>query len=236
MNSPIAHLFATQKQYRLFLLLCLTTLFDLSMVGYRMYFVGFDFSEIYSIQDLANARSASFMFLVWNLVLAWVPYLIAISLEKMPAQKILAIPMLLAWLVFFPNAPYIVTDLLHVGYRHGVPLWYDVMMIFSFAWTGLLLGFLSLLEVQRFLEGKLSKKWAVTFTWVAIGLCAFGVYLGRYQRWNTWDLFLNPYQIFDDLMAVLFHPGAYMGSLGLAVVMAGVLGVGYLTMRTLVRE
>ena len=236
MNLSIQKIFTTKKQFQLFRLLCLTTLLDLVLVGFRMIYTGVDFSQLDSAQAIANTRGVTFMFLVWNLFLAWVPYLIAISLEKIPAKKFMAIPALLAWLVFFPNAPYIVTDLLHVEYRPGVPLWYDVMVLFSFAWTGLLLGYLSLSEVQHFLEKRLDKKLVNLLVGAAIALCAFGVYLGRYQRWNSWDLLTNPYQLFWDTATVLAHPFAYLGTLGLAVVMAGVLGVGYLTMRTLVND
>jgi uncharacterized membrane protein len=233
MIALLKSFFDTPKQYRLFLLLCLSTLLNCAMVGYRLIFVGFDPSGFTSVQAIANGRSSTFMFLIWNLFLAWIPYLIAILLEKLPAKKILAIPALLAWLVFFPNAPYLVTDLLHVHYRHGVPLWYDVMMLFSFAWTGLMLGFLSLMEVQRFLEKRLDKMAVRGLVWAAILLCGFGVYLGRYQRWNTWDLVTNPYQLFWETAAVVLHPCSYLGTLGLAVVMAGVLGVGYLTLKTI---
>jgi len=236
MDFPIENYFTSKKQYHLFLLLCLTTLLDLVLVGFRMIYTGFDFTELNSPRAIADTRGTTFLFLAWNLWLAWIPYLIAISLEKIPAKKFLAIPALLAWLVFFPNAPYLVTDLLHVHYRHGIPLWYDVMMLFSFAWTGLLLGFLSLMEVQRFLEKRLDKKLVHLLVGAAIGLGAFGVYLGRYQRWNTWDLLTAPYQVFWDMAAVLVHPFAYLGTLGLAVVMAGVLGVGYLTVRTLLND
>lgn len=225
--------FSSDKQYRLFLLLCLSTLLDFSLVGYRLIYVGFDPDEFSSVQAIANSRSTTFMYLIWNLFLAWVPYLISLSLEKLPAKKLLAVPVLLAWLVFFPNAPYIVTDLLHVRYRYGVPLWYDVMTLFSFAWTGLMLGYLSLMEVQRFLEKRLEEKQARALVWAAILLCSFGVYVGRYQRWNSWDLFTQPYQLFWEVAAVVTHPSAYLGTLGLAVVMSGVLGVGYLTLKTI---
>ena len=235
MKFPFEMLFISKKQHRLFLLLCLTTLFDFVLVGYRMFYTGFDFSEINTLQDLANSRSTTFLFLVWNLFLAWIPYWISLTLERLPSGW-LSLPFLAVWLVFFPNAPYLVTDLLHVHYRHGVPLWYDTMMLFSFAWTGLLLGFLSLFEVQRYLEKRLNKTMVNALVGVAIGLGGFGVYLGRYQRWNTWDLLTNPYQLFWDMMAVLVHPFTYLGTLGLAVVMAGMLGIGYLTLKTPMSE
>lgn len=236
MKISIERYFTSRKQYQLFRLLCVTTLLDLILVIYRGIHIGFDFSELTGFRTIAQTRGITFFFLIWNLVLAWIPYLIAISLEKLPAKKWLTIPALFTWLVFFPNAPYIVTDLLHVNDRPGIPLWYDVMVLFSYAWTGLLLGYLSLMEVQHFLEKRLDKKLVSLMVWTAIGLCAFGVYLGRYQRWNTWDLLTNPGQLFWNTATVLAHPFAYLGTLGLAVVMAAVLGVGYWTIRTLIRE
>ncbi len=227
--------FSTEKQYRIFLLLCLTSLLDFALIGYRLYHTGFDFGQINEFYDLALTRSTTFLFLGWNLFLAWIPYVLSLLLPKLPGRW-LAVPVLVVWLVFLPNAPYLVTDLMHVHYRTGIPLWYDVMMIFSFAWTGLLLGFISLLDVQAFLEKNLGKRPAASLTWAAIGLCAFGVYMGRYQGWNTWDLLLKPYQLFWDVMGVVVHPFSNLGSLGLAAVMAGMLGTGYLTLRTLVSE
>jgi uncharacterized membrane protein len=227
--------FQTEKQYRIFQLLCLTTLLDFALVAYRLFHTGFDFGQINEFYDIAMTRSNTFLFLGWNLFLAWIPYVLSLLLPKLPTRW-LAIPLLLLWLVFLPNAPYIITDLLHIHYRAGVPLWYDVLMIFSFAWTGLLLGFISLLDVQAYLEKNLGQRPASSIIWATIGLCAFGVYLGRYQRWNTWDLLLEPYQLFWDVVGVLVHPFANQGSLGLAAVMAGMLGLGYLTLRTLVRE
>lgn len=236
MKISIKNFFSTKKQYRLFLLLCATTLLNLTLVGYRMYYTGFDFIELTSFRAIADTRGTTFLFLAWNLLLAWIPYLIAISLEKIPLKKYLAVLALLAWLVFLPNAPYIITDLLHVQYRHGVPLWYDALMFFSYAWTGLLLGFLSLLEVQHFLQKRLNKHLVYLLIGAAILLSAFGVYLGRYQRWNSWDLIRDPYQLFWDSIAVVVHPSAYLGTLGLAVVMAGILGLGYLTLNVLVND
>ncbi len=228
-------MFSSKKHCQIFLLLCLSTLFNFMLVGYRIYYTGFDFDQINNVQDIAHTRSATFMFLIWNLFLAWIPYWISMTLHHLP-KRWMAVPVLGAWLVFLPNAPYLVTDLFHVGHHPPVPFWYDTLLLFSFAWTGLLLGFLSLLDVQRFLEKKVGKNIAALLTWAAILLCAFGVYLGRFQRWNTWDLITHPSQLFWDIMAVVMHPVTHIGSLGLAVVMAGVLGVGYLTMKVLISE
>lgn len=233
--QQIQQYFSTTKQYRLFLLLCLTTLFDCLLVAYRIHYTGFDYWQLASVQAIANTRSVTYMFLIWNLFLAWIPYLLSSLLPHLK-RGWLVVPLLLVWLVFLPNAPYIVTDLLHVGYHPPVPIWYDMLLIFSFAWTGLLLGFMSIADVQRYLEKVFGKPKAYLFIAAIIGLCAFGVYLGRYQRWNTWDLVTQPYQVFMELLAIVFHPVNYAGTLGLAVVLTGVLGLGYLTFRTLMSD
>ena len=148
--------FPTEKHYRIFLILCLTTFFDFLLVGYRIYFTGFDYRILASVSDIANTRSVTYLFLIWNLFLAWIPYFISMTLNYLP-KKWMAVPCLTIWLVFLPNAPYLVTDLLHVGYHPPVPIWYDTILLFSFAWTGLLLGFLSLLDVQRYLDKNINK-------------------------------------------------------------------------------
>lgn len=227
--------FQTEKQFTLFKLLCLSTLLNFLLVGYRLWHTHFDFSQITDFYDIAMTRSTTFLFLLWNLFLAWVPYLLTLLLPKLP-KRWLAVPLLAVWLVFLPNAPYIVTDLMHIHYRTGIPLWYDVMMIFSTAWTGLLLGFISIMDVQSYLEKNWGKRPAAFIIGGVILLCAFGVYVGRYQRYNTWDLLREPYQLFWDMAGVLIHPIANLGTLGLAAVMGGVLSIGYLMLRTLVRE
>lgn len=150
-NSFLSSIFYSPKQLRLFIVLSLCTILNLALVFYRIYYTGFDIGQINTIGDIAHTRSATFMFLVWNLFLAWIPYLLSLSLSQFSKFK-RAIPLLAIWLVFLPNAPYLVTDLLHVRHHPPVPYWYDTVMLFSFAWTGLLLGFISMMDVQHFLE------------------------------------------------------------------------------------
>ena len=90
------------------------------------------------------AGSGLYSFLLWNLVLAWMPLALAwmlwLSVDKLNLP-ILGLGLLPAWFLFFPNAPYIMTDLIHLKIRDDVPLWYDAALLFSFAWNGLILGF-----------------------------------------------------------------------------------------------
>lgn len=172
----------------------------------------------------------SYSFLAWNLFLAWIPFVLSASATALRGTQRSSIVILLAaWLLFFPNAPYILTDLFHLHPRPGVPLWYDLILILSFAWTGLLLGYASLLQVQGILESYLGKKW----TWVPIGgflfLTSFGVYLGRYLRWNSWDALTRPMDLFVDIFDRVIRPMAHLKSTGFTLCFGLFLVVTYAT-------
>lgn len=239
-SNLIATFFRDKRQYKLFLLLCLSTVFDCLLVFYRLYHTDFNWQAVQSFDDFKFYRGAygTFFFLIWNLFLAWIPYWFALTLDfytrisMRPSGRALIV-LLALWLLFFPNAPYIVTDLLHLHDRHVVPHWYDVMMFVSFAWTGLLLGYSSLFEVQRFLESRF-KAW---FTWTimigAIWLGGFGVFMGRFQRWNSWDIATHPFRLIRQQIHVLLNPFEYLNTLGVAVVLSGFMLIGYLTLNAL---
>jgi uncharacterized membrane protein len=133
--------------------------------------------------------------IAWNLFLAWVPFVVALVVYAR-ARSGISRPALVAlgglWLLFFPNAPYIVTDLKHIGDTGGMPVLYDVLLLSAAAWTGLLLGLTSLFlihAVARRLLGVVSA-WGLVVGVLAAG--SFGIYLGRVQRWNSWDVFVRP--------------------------------------------
>ncbi|NJN55977.1 MAG: DUF1361 domain-containing protein [Anaerolineae bacterium] len=147
-----------------------------------------------------------FAFLVWNLILAWLPFLFATVVIKFHGKHYVSFIFAVFWLLFFPNAPYIVTDLLHLWPRGDVPLWYDMIMIFSFALTGLCLGFASL----AMMHSRVTVRWGRWRGWVfvlaALALSGFGVYIGRFLRWNSWDVFSNPLSLVIDLKINLTTP------------------------------
>ncbi len=102
-----------------------------------------------------------FLFLNWNLFLAFVPWLLTMTLTISPnlrKSRIAVFGMLGVWLLFFPNASYILTDLFHLSHHSSMPIWFDLVLILSFAWTGLLYGFLSLWHLEEMMEQFLSKK------------------------------------------------------------------------------
>ena len=155
-----------------------------------------------------------FLFLVWNLFLAWIPWLLAqvITLRKLP--QYLVLPLLGLWVVFFPNAPYILTDLFHLRPRAGIPLWFDLLMILSFAWAGLMWGYSSLRAIESHVFRKWHKRLGGWLSVAVLYLCAYGVYLGRYLRFNSWDLAHHPETILAEVMDTWLHPMAHLDTVG----------------------
>ncbi len=229
-NQPV---FRMSRDNRLLMVLLLFTAFDLLLIAVRIYVLNFDLGDVYQWPDIRINRgtSGTFFFLVWNLFLAWVPYLIARGVDSCFARSgslfLLALGFF-GWLLFFPNAPYIVTDLLHLRDRPFVPHWYDLILFTSFAWTGLLLGFASLHRMQRIIARHFSAWLAQLTAFFALVLGSYGVYIGRFQRWNSWDLFSQPVALLRDICTPFLYPAESLHTWGVTVVMAGFLTMGYL--------
>ena len=142
------------------------------------------------------------LFLVWNLFLAWVPLLLALRLESLHRREQLvgwhAGGTAVAWLLFFPNAPYILTDLIHLKPIVKTLWWTDLILILLFALIGLVLGFLSLHRLHQVVAAR--RGWAAGWMFVVAVtfLSGFGVYLGRFERWNSWDVITNPFALMAD--------------------------------------
>lgn len=150
----------------------------------------------YRIIAGAQVRHA---YLVWNLFLAWLPLVFAVlAVERFNTngtvrdRKFVALGV--AWLLFFPNAPYIFTDLVHVLMKWRPSFWSEMMLILLCAMTGFLAGFLSL----QAMHGLATRLWGRIAGWLFVaavsGLAGFGVYLGRFVRLNSWDV-LNPVRL-----------------------------------------
>ena len=178
-----------------------------------------------------------FLFLVWNLFLAVIPFAISTMLgtARGPLRARLLVPVGAAWLLFFPNAPYILTDLFHLERRAGVPLWYDLALILSCAWNGLMLAYASLADMQRLVQQRLGTGAGWAFATLALLLSSFGIYLGRYLRFNSWDVLANPLTLFFDIVNRILHPFSFPGTWGVTLVFGLFLLVGYGTVRLLGR-
>ncbi len=179
----------------------------------------------------------TYRFLTWNLFLAWLPLVSALLLwvlhQYAPRLRILQWPLLLCWLVFFPNAPYLVTDFLHLSERQNVPLWYDLMLIFSFAWNGLIVGFTALWIVQEVLTAQFNRVVSLLVVCLTLLLSGFGIYVGRFLRWNSWDVISNPHLLLADILPRLIDPLAYPRTIGVTLLFSTFLTIAYLTVRLL---
>jgi uncharacterized membrane protein len=168
-----------------------------------------------------------FSFMVWNLFLAAIPLGFAALLAKTNRWR-LAAPLIAGWLLFFPNAPYVLTDLLHLRERGGVPIWYDLLMLLSFALVSLWMGFQSLHLVQNWIARKTSPLMAWSFVGISLMLSGFGIYLGRFLRWNSWDIVSNPMALLGDIWARFADPLSHGRTWGVTLGFGGLLLVAYL--------
>ena len=173
-------------------------------------------------------KSFFYLFLVWNVFLAIIPYVITMYLNtKANLSKLKLGFWFLIWLAFLPNAPYIVTDLIHIRIGNDSLLWLDVLVVLSFALTGLFLFYLSILGMQQLIASKFKRIPIVTSTIAILFLCGFGVYLGRFLRYNSWEIISNPQILISDVFNILIspfhHSEAWLFTLGFG----GFLIVGY---------
>ena len=140
----------------------------------------------------AAAGNVDFWFLIWNLGLAWIPFLLALGAYGSGRRPSSMIALGLGWLLFFPNAPYIVTDFVHLQRGTPVPLWYDAVTIGVFAAVGLALGFASLYLMQCVVRRELGALAGWSTVLAASVLGSVGIYLGRFVRANSWDVLTRP--------------------------------------------
>jgi uncharacterized membrane protein len=176
----------------------------------------------------------TFLFLNWNLLLAVIPYAIttlAIIYPRIKNSAFRLFALMAVWLLFFPNAPYILTDLFHLRKNTGMPIWFDLTLILFFAWTGLLFGFLSLRDVQVKLMAKMKRRWAFLITSALIFVGSFGIYLGRYLRWNSWDVLNEPFSIIYQIGDRFVNPIAHSRTWGMTIFFGLFLNVVYGSLR-----
>lgn len=176
-----------------------------------------------------------YMFLNWNLLLAWAPLALAFWLWRLDRRRgrrrLLAMTLVfISWLLFLPNSPYIVSDLIHLNARDNVPLWYDAIMIFSYAWNGLILGFVSLWIVQQLAARWLGSVAGWVLVMVTLTATGFGIYLGRFDRWNSWDILVDPFGLLHQVLSYALNPLDYPRTVGVTLLFSGFLIVAYLTL------
>ncbi|MRN55512.1 DUF1361 domain-containing protein [Paenibacillus monticola] len=178
-----------------------------------------------------------FSFLIWNLFLAWIPFLFSMAayeLDKRRVWGLLLVPLGIAWLLFFPNSPYIMTDLVHLSGGKGKYIaggtiqsryWYDLVTLLLFTWSGWLTGFFSLYQFQSVIYRKSSLLLSWVFVVVACALGGYGVLLGRVYRLNSWDVLTDRHQLYQLVLDSLNRQSVFF-----SLFIAFVLLVIYATM------
>jgi uncharacterized membrane protein len=183
-----------------------------TLIIYRFQTIGLLFISILLSLVLLALRiklnqSFFYLFLVWNLFLAAIPYMITTYMISVPSlPKFIKIGLLLLWLLFLPNAPYIITDLLHLKYATSKMLWLDVLMVSSFAINGLVLFFLSLKDFENLLLQNINRNVKHIIIISTCFLTGFGMYIGRFLRFNSWDIIQNPTVLISEVFDILIAP------------------------------
>lgn len=168
--------------------------------------------------------------LVWNLFLAWIPFVLALVVYDGARRGVTAGPLAAVgalWLLFLPNAPYIVTDLKWLGRYHSGTHWFDPLLVGGAATIGLALGFLSLYLVQAVVARRVGRLAGWALAWGALVASGVGVYLGRFQRWNSWDVFTEPTRVVGQLGSAALDPLAHGRPLALSIFFAVASCAGY---------
>jgi uncharacterized membrane protein len=199
--------------------LVLATAFCVALVGFRMRYSG----------------TSRHYFLIPNLALAWLPFLFALGLYdgvRRGRPRLQLGLLVAAWLLFLPNAPYVITDLIHLESLPPVPLWYDAMMFGACAWTGLALGMASLLLVHRVARDTIGEKLSWALLVPTLALVSLGIYLGRFVRLNSWDAVLRPGRVAHVIATPLTDPSAHPRFVGVVVLFTVFLILVYLVVYT----
>jgi uncharacterized membrane protein len=137
-----------------------------------------------------------------------------------------------AWLLFIPNSFYIITDLFHLGISN-VPIWFEVALLLSFAWNGLILGVLSVRQIEKIMRELFPNMNEFIFLFPVMCLNAFGIYIGRYLRFNSWDVISNPFELAADISNLILHPLASKPAWAMICCYAVLMTFIYVTMKKL---
>lgn len=154
-------------------------------------------------------HSIYLFFLIWNLLLAAIPYIITsfiATFQNKNTSKLKLAILLFIWLLFLPNAFYIVTDLIHLSRSTDSFIWFDLILICSFSVSGFILGLESMIEFEKITNQIISSKFMDFLILIICYLCGFGIFLGRMLRFNSWELASNPLQLIVNATEIFLEP------------------------------
>jgi Predicted membrane protein len=163
------------------------------------------------VARVAYSDTGRHLGLIWNLFLAWIPFMLAYfahAVRWRRATLYIILPIIaFLWLIFYPNAPYMLTDLQDLARRASeAPLWYDVIIVVWCSWTGMLLGVISLYLMQNIVVRSFGRSAGWVFVFVISALSSFGIYIGRFVRLNSWDILQNPGETVQEILGIAIDP------------------------------
>jgi uncharacterized membrane protein len=161
-------------------------------------------------------QSIFLFFLIWNLFLAIIPYMMIVTLKSSVSilkSKFKTGAYLFVWLLFLPNSFYIITDFVHLSQSNNNTFWFDLIVLSSYAFMGFTLGLLSLSEFEKIVKPSFSSKIIRIIIPVVCFLCGIGIYIGRILRYNSWDIISNPFDLVNDILSKLVSIDAFLFSL-----------------------
>jgi uncharacterized membrane protein len=204
----------------------------------RLLFISMLFSCLLTAARILHTERRTFIFLIWNLFLAYIPYFISTYLtlqkEKGAGRSLGWYCLALLWLLFIPNSFYIITDLYHLGDLYNdrhMPQWFDLAMILSFVWNGLLLGVLSVRQMERLILPSLTLGSELLFLYPVMWLNALGIYIGRYLRYNSWDIVTDPFRLLRDIATMVVHPLQHQNTWDMVLCFSILMTLIYLMMK-----
>jgi uncharacterized membrane protein len=179
-------------------------------------------------------------YLVWNLFLAWIPFMLSLVVYFARRNRVTIywiMPVfVIGWFIYFPNTIYLQTDFQHLVRQVGNDaIWFEVVLLLWFAWTGLMLGVASLYLIQTVVTELFSPTFGWAFTIMATFISSVGVYLGRFLRFNSWDFFNDPLPILKDIYALVRHPEAHFPMVSFSVLYALLFLFVYMTIYLMAR-
>lgn len=152
-------------------------------------------------------NSTYLLFLIWNLFLAFIPYFLSSSIYKNffnTSKKIQNSFYGLVWLLFIPNSFYILTDFTHLHFKTTFQFSLDMLIISGFSFVGFYVGLLSIHTIRLLVIAKYGNTKGNIFILTISFLSAFGIYLGRVLRFNSWDIISKPIQLAYTSIYALF--------------------------------
>ncbi len=200
---------------------------------YLLFFVPIAFTFVLLAFRIFYSQTFTYLFLTWNLFLAGIPFVIASYLPPTNKKLYLQFILFLSWLLFFPNTLYLITDLKHLKERPPVPFWFDIILLFSGVLNGMVLAYASLYKIENYLLSKFNVLKTNIILVFCFFLSSFGIYLGRFMRWNSWDIVIHPIDLINEIIQRFINPFDHLRTWSVTIILTAFFSIFYFIIKKL---